>query len=127
MDRDDELPGNPGDWDDVRDEERGREGGHTSGGNVQAEPAGRVREGRRSLPPRGYRRPDDRIRDDIYDRLCGQTGADASDVVVSVRAGEVTVTGTVPDSEDERRILRVVERAVGVRGVVNQLRVLAPA
>ncbi|MES2644186.1 MAG: BON domain-containing protein [Myxococcota bacterium] len=127
MDRDDEVEKKPGDWDDVRDEERGTEGGYTTGPDVQARARLPRAEGRRSCPPRGYRRPDERIRDDIYDRLCGQTGADASDVVVSVHDGEVTLSGTVPDGEDERRITRVAERAVGVKGIVNQLRVLAPA
>jgi osmotically-inducible protein OsmY len=82
---------------------------------------------RRSHAPRAYHRADHRIRDDIYDALCGDTGADASDVTVAVHDGVATLTGAVPEPEDERRVVRVAERVAGVRRVVNYLRVLAPA
>jgi hyperosmotically inducible protein len=110
------------DWEDARDEERAREGGHV-GGTVPLS----AEAPRRSCAPRTYQRADHRIRDDIYDALCGETGADASDVTVAVHGGAVTLTGAVPESEDERRVVRVAERVAGVRRVVNYLRVLAPA
>jgi hypothetical protein len=108
-------------WDDVRDEALGFEGGELPG------PVPQAAEGRRSCAPRHYQRADHRIRDDVYDRLCGPTGADASDVTVVVHDGTVTLTGSVPEPEDERRILRIAERVPGVKSVVNYLRVLAPA
>lgn len=111
-----------GDWDEVRDEERGREGGDVPGRVLASEPGQR-----RSQAPRAYQRADHRIRDDVYDALCGDTGADASDVTVAVHAGVVTLTGGVPDAEDERRVLQSAERITGVRRVVNYLRVQAPA
>lgn len=120
MDRDDELEPTPREWEDVRDEERGMEGGYTSGPNVGAP-------GRPSRAPRGYRRPDERIREDVYDRLCGRTGADASDVSVEVCEGEVALIGSVPEQEDARRITELAARVPGVKGVINRLEVLAPA
>ncbi|MDP2314828.1 MAG: BON domain-containing protein [Pseudomonadota bacterium] len=127
MDRDDDGRADRTDWDDVRDEERGMEGGYTSGPDAEALARARRQGGRPSCAPRGYQRSDERIREDIYDRLCGNTGADASEVTVTVHSGEVTLSGTVPDREDEERIARVAENVLGVKGVVSQLRVLAPA
>jgi osmotically-inducible protein OsmY len=128
MGRDDEdeaaLAGSA--WDDVRDEERGTEGGYTSGPDVEALRAARQRPKRPSRAPLAYQRSDDRIREDVYDRLCGDTGADASEVTVEVFAGAVTLAGTVPDPEDMRRIVLVAERVTGVKQVLNQLRVGAP-
>jgi osmotically-inducible protein OsmY len=119
MDREDEDALEPDvGWEDARDEALAREGGVPPG--VVRTPAD---EPRRSAPPRAYQRADHRIRDDVYDRLCGPTGADASEVVVAVHGGVVTLTGAVPDGEDERRVLRLAERVTGVQRVVNFLRV----
>src|SRR5262245_25414956 len=46
--------------------------------------------------PRGYRRSDERIREDICDRLCEHGGIDASNVEVQVVGTEVTLLGFVP-------------------------------
>ena len=75
-----------------------------------------------SRPPARYTRPDERIRDDVYDRLMGDTGIDASDVDVIVKNGEVTLSGTVRDRLDKRRLEELVEGVLGVRDVHNQLR-----
>jgi hypothetical protein len=75
-----------------------------------------------SRPPARYTRPDERIRDDVYDRLMGETGIDASDVDVIVKNGEVTLSGTVRDRVDKRRIEELAEGVLGVRDVHNQLR-----
>ncbi|HEX3530307.1 MAG TPA: BON domain-containing protein [Thermoanaerobaculia bacterium] len=72
--------------------------------------------------PRGYRRSDERIHEDVCDRLTAHGEVDATDIEVKVESGEVTLSGTVPD----RRTKRLAEGIVdGVRGVVdvhNQLR-----
>lgn len=73
--------------------------------------------------PRGYQRSDDRIREDVCDRLCDDPWIDASDVEVIVRSGEVTLTGMVRDRTDKRRIEDVVEDITGVREVHNNVRV----
>lgn len=128
MDRDDEMGPDRGGlgWDEVRDDERGMEGGYTTRPDLDA--LARLRpEARPSRPPRGYQRADERIRDDVYDRLCGRTGADASDVTVTVHEGEVTLTGTVPTRDDKRRIEVVAEQVLGVKDIFNRLRVVSPA
>ncbi len=72
--------------------------------------------------PRGYRRPDDRIRDDVCARLTAHGGVDATDVEVAVEDGEVTLTGTVEDRAQKRLAGDVAESVPGVRDVHNRLR-----
>jgi osmotically-inducible protein OsmY len=73
--------------------------------------------------PRGYQRSDDRIREDVCDRLSDDPWVDASEVEVTVRAGEVTLAGNVRDRSDKRRVEDVIENVSGVREVHNNLRV----
>ncbi len=126
MDRDDDWEGGRRgtDWEDIRDEERGVEGGYTASPGPEAL---RPREQRPSRAPRAYQRTDERIREDVYECLCGETGADASEVEVTVHEGEVTLAGTVPDREDKRRVERLAERVRGVKEVFNRLRVQTPS
>ena len=48
---------------------------------------------------------------------------DASDIEVEVRSSEVVLTGTVPDRWMKRQAEDTVEQVMGVREVMNQLRV----
>lgn len=77
---------------------------------------------RMSRPPTRYTRSDDRIRDDVYDRLMGDTGVDASDIDVIVKNGEVTLSGTVKERNDKRIVEDLAECVLGVKDVHNQLR-----
>lgn len=76
---------------------------------------------RRSLGPKGYRRPDDRIRDDVCERIA-RSGIDAREVEVAVEAGEVTLTGTVESRDDKRTLEDVTDDVFGVEDVHNRLR-----
>jgi osmotically-inducible protein OsmY len=73
--------------------------------------------------PRGYQRSDDRIREDVCERLTENPWVDASDIEIAVRAGEVTLSGTVRDRTDKREAEDVAEHVSGVREVHNNLRV----
>lgn len=73
--------------------------------------------------PKGYRRSDERIREDVCDRLADDPRVDASDVTVEVKDAEITLSGTVPDREQKRRAEDCIENASGVRNVINNLRV----
>lgn len=73
--------------------------------------------------PRGYQRTDDRMREDVCERLTADPWIDASDVEVTVRAGEVTLSGTVRDRNEKRHAEDLAERTSGVREVHNNLRV----
>jgi osmotically-inducible protein OsmY len=73
--------------------------------------------------PKGYQRSDERLRDEVSDRLMADDTIDASDIEVQVRDGEVTLTGTVTDRMAKRRAEDCAEVVMGVRDVMNQLRV----
>lgn len=73
--------------------------------------------------PRGYQRSDDRVREDVCERLTQDPWIDASDVEVNVRGGEVTLSGSVRDRGDKRQAEDLAERVSGVREVHNNLRV----
>ncbi|MFL5771133.1 MAG: BON domain-containing protein [Chloroflexota bacterium] len=72
--------------------------------------------------PKGYKRSDERIEEEINDRLMADDGIDASEIEVRVRGGEVTLSGTVDDRDAKRRAEDVAESVMGVREVMNQLR-----
>jgi osmotically-inducible protein OsmY len=73
--------------------------------------------------PKGYQRSDERLGVEVSDRLMADDQIDASDIEVDVRNGEVTLTGTVPDRWAKRRAEDCAERVMGVRDVMNQVRV----
>lgn len=73
--------------------------------------------------PRSYRRSDERICEDVCDRLTDDPRVDASDMDVEVRDGEVTLSGRVRSREEKRRAEDVAASVSGVRDVMNTLRV----
>ena len=72
--------------------------------------------------PKGYKRTDERISEDIHERLA-HGYLDASDIEVSVKDGEVTLTGTVRSKHDRRLAEDLVEDTLGVRELDNRLKV----
>ncbi|WP_437589038.1 BON domain-containing protein [Sorangium sp. So ce1000] len=76
---------------------------------------------RASRGPKGYTRSDERIREDVCERIV-EEGLDASDVEVAVKDGEVRLAGTVSSREDKRRIEELAEEVRGVRGLESRLR-----
>jgi hypothetical protein len=77
--------------------------------------------------PKGYQRSDERIREDISDRLTAHGEIDASDIEVRIQAAEVTLIGFV-DSRAAKRVAEdIAEDVPGVREVHNQLRVRSHA
>jgi osmotically-inducible protein OsmY len=73
--------------------------------------------------PRNYQRSDERIREDVNERLTIDARIDASDIDVRVQSGEVTLTGFVEDGRSRRLAEELVEDLSGVRDVHNELRV----
>jgi osmotically-inducible protein OsmY len=81
-------------------------------------------EGRhRGRGPKGYTRSDERIREDVSDRLTDDPLVDASDIEIAVSGGEVTLTGMVDSRESRRRAEDCAERISGVTHVQNNIRV----
>lgn len=77
----------------------------------------------RGRGPRGYTRSDDRIREDVCDRLEQDPRVDASDIDVKVSSGEVSLEGHVDSRMAKRRAEDCAEMISGVRHVQNNLRV----
>ncbi len=77
----------------------------------------------RGRGPRGYVRPEARIREDVCDLLSDDPLVDATDIEVSVSGTEVTLAGTVETRRERRRAEDCAERVSGVTHVQNNLRV----
>ena len=77
--------------------------------------------------PRGYQRSDERIREELNDRLTAHGLIDATDVECHVQGGEVTLTGFVDSRAAKRAAEDLAEDVHGVREVHNQLRIRSHA
>ncbi|HTU58608.1 MAG TPA: BON domain-containing protein, partial [Polyangiales bacterium] len=73
--------------------------------------------------PKGYKRSDDRIRDDVSDRLGENPWLDCSEVEVTVSNGEVTLTGSVNSRQEKFLLEEIADDVSGVNEVHNQVRV----
>lgn len=105
---------------DSRAEDYGRGGGLRGTGYGMARMD--VGEQRMGRGPRSYTRSDDRIREDICERLM-RGWMNAENVDVRVSAGEVTLIGNVDSRDEKRAIEDLAEEVLGVKEVHNQLRV----
>lgn len=73
--------------------------------------------------PKGYRRSDDSIKEDICERLTQDPVIDASDVEVQVQDGEVTLTGTVAGRIEKSRADDIIAEIRGVKNIENLITV----
>jgi hypothetical protein len=73
--------------------------------------------------PKNYKRSDERIREDICDRLSVSDEVDPGDIEVMVANGEVTLTGTVETRQMKFIAEEMADEVPGVHEVHNQLRV----
>lgn len=72
--------------------------------------------------PKGYKRSDERIEEDVNEELMHHPGIDASEIEVKVENGEVTLSGTVDDRHTKRLAEDIAETCSGVIEVHNHLR-----
>jgi hypothetical protein len=72
--------------------------------------------------PRGYRRSDERIKEDICERLTSHGGIDARGITLHVENGEVTLKGVANNRQAKHMAEDVVYSVVGVAEVHNELR-----
>jgi osmotically-inducible protein OsmY len=72
-------------------------------------------------PPKGYTRSDERIREDVSDRLADRI--DASEITVEVRNGEVNLSGTVRARWVKHEAEHIADSVAGVKDITNQIRV----
>lgn len=77
----------------------------------------------RGSGPQNYARSDERILDDVCDRLTEDRYVDARDITVTVQEREVTLDGTVSSKAAKRRAEDCADHVSGVTHVQNNLRV----
>lgn len=103
--------------------ERPQSGGSRSGDPRLDDPrTGGPRTGRARILPKGYKRSDERIRDEICETLC-RSGTDVRDVSVEVSGGKVLLEGTVIDRYAKHEIEDHAAECLGVEEVDNRIRV----
>ena len=88
------------------------------------EPTGPLDRGRasyRGLGPRGYVRSDQRIYEDLCDRLTENPFIDASDIAVTVRDRAVTLAGSVDNILALHQAEEIAREVAGVANVRNDL------
>jgi hypothetical protein len=81
----------------------------------------------RGMGPKDYKRPDERIRDDVYERLTDSHFIDARNIVVEVDQGNVTLNGTVIERRMRYAAEDLVASVMGVANINNQLKVQSDA
>jgi hypothetical protein len=88
-----------------------------------AYPGGRDFGGRdyRGVGPRNYTRSDERIREDLNERLTEAYDLDAAGITVEVSEGVATLGGSVPQRWMKHRAEDLVDACIGVREVHNRI------
>ena len=76
--------------------------------------------------PKGYQRSDERLKEDISERLMESHYIDSSDVSVEVRGARVVLEGTVPGRHMKHAIEDLVDACPGVQDIDNRVRVANP-
>jgi osmotically-inducible protein OsmY len=80
-------------------------------------------QGHRGKGPKNYTRSDDRIKENVSERLEDNSYLDASDIDIEVNGGQVVLSGTVDSRYAKRLAEDLAERCSGVRNVENRIRV----
>ncbi|AGH95400.1 BON domain-containing protein [Pseudobdellovibrio exovorus] len=73
--------------------------------------------------PKGFRRSDDRIKEEVCEALEYDSDVDASEIDVSVKEGICTLTGSISSRQMKRQAEACAENVRGVQDVRNDLRV----
>lgn len=73
--------------------------------------------------PKGYRRSDDRIKEEVCEALERTPYLDASDIEVDVKDGCVTLSGTVSSRQYKRSAEYIIEKIRGVDDIDNEIKV----
>jgi len=77
----------------------------------------------RGKGPKGYTRSDDRITEDVNEKLYHDPHIDASNIEVQVNNGDVTLSGSVDSRYSKRHAEDLAESVAGVKDVTNQIKV----
>lgn len=75
--------------------------------------------------PKGYRRSDESIREEVSEFLSAHSEIDASEIEIEVKEGMVILSGTVESRQIKRLVEDTIEAVSGVQDIKNDLRVMA--
>lgn len=78
----------------------------------------------RGLGPRGYRKSDEAIKEDVSEALFRSRRVDASSIEVFVHEGDVTLRGMIADRKQKKLAESTIENIAGVSDVFNELRIV---
>lgn len=76
------------------------------------------------IGPKGYKRADRSIEEDVCEMLMQDRYVDAENITVGVENAVVKLGGTVKNRRDKFQIEEIAERASGVDDIVNDIRVV---
>jgi hypothetical protein len=75
------------------------------------------------MGPRGYKRSDERIKEEINERLTWHGRIDPSDVKVDVKDGVATLSGSVNSRYEKRLAEDIVDSVLGIQDVNNNINI----
>jgi hypothetical protein len=74
--------------------------------------------------PKGYQRSDDRLREEVIDKLLQQSDIDLDQIEVTVMSGNVTLSGEVDSRRTKHNIEDIIDSVWGVKEITNNLKVV---
>jgi osmotically-inducible protein OsmY len=98
-------------------------GGDHGFGQGSLEPERRTERRRYPVGPKGYQRSDERLREDISERLMQAREIDSSDVTVAVSGAKLVLEGTVPERWMKHAIEDLADICPGLQDIENHIRV----
>lgn len=100
-------------------EHHSAQGGQQVGGSSERQ---RRAYGARPAMPKGYRKSDERLMDDVCEQLY-RSALDVRDVTVCVTDGRVSLEGSVPNRKTKHAVENCADACPGVQEVDNRIRV----
>jgi len=73
--------------------------------------------------PKGYKRSDESIKEDVCESLCDNPALDATNIEVDASDGIVTLSGKVPDRSMKRAAEDCAENCRGVEDIRNEIQI----
>jgi osmotically-inducible protein OsmY len=77
----------------------------------------------RGRGPQGFRRTDETLKEDVSEALYRCTDVDASEILIEVSLGKVTMKGFVEDVVQKDAAVKAIENLAGIEEVYNEIRV----
>jgi osmotically-inducible protein OsmY len=99
------------------------QGRFAQGGSFAGTQANQESRGYQGVGPKGYTRSDERLKEEISERLTDDSQIDASDISIECSNGKITLSGQVDERWMKHRVEDLVDRSSGVKDIDNRLTV----